>query len=143
MRIHSRYHRPVSYLPIAGRTVRLLVMARRFYCDAALCGRRIFAERFDGSLLAPWACRTARLDHLVHHLGLALDGRRAASFARRVMLPVSNDPLLRVLRRRGSPRVVPPTVIGIDDRAWRRNQCYGTIICYLERHRTIALLPDR
>jgi transposase len=59
------------------------------------------------------------------------------------MLPVSNDTLLRVVRRRGSPRFVPPTVVGIDDWAWRRNQRYGTIICDLERRKTIALLPDR
>jgi hypothetical protein len=26
-------------------------------------------------LLAPWARRTARLDHIVHHLGLALGPR--------------------------------------------------------------------
>ena len=142
-RIHSRYHRRLADLPIAGRPVRLLVKARRFYCDAVLCGRRIFTERFDGDLLAPWARRTARLDHIVHYLGLALGGRPAASFARRLMLPVSNDTLLRVVRRRGSPRFVPPTVIGIDDWAWRRNQRYGTIICDLERRKTIALLPDR
>ncbi len=82
-RIHSRYHRRLADLPIAGRPVRLLVKTRRFYCDAVLCGRRIFTERFDDGLLAPWARRTARLDHIVHHLGLALGGRPAASFARR------------------------------------------------------------
>ena len=37
----------------------------------------------------------------------------------------------------------PPTVVGLDDWAWRRNQRYGTIICDLERRKTIALLPDR
>lgn len=79
----------------------------------------------------------------VHCLGLALGGRPAASFSRRLMLPVSNDTLLRVVRRRGSPRFVAPTVVGIDDWAWRRNQRYGTIICDLERRKTIALLPDR
>lgn len=46
-------------------------------------------------------------------------------------------------RRYGSPRFLPPTVIGIDDWAWRRNQRYGTLICDLERRRTIALLADR
>lgn len=142
-RVHSRYRRRLADLPIAGRQVRLMVLARRFYCHAVLCGRRVFTERFDADVLAPWARRTARLDHIVHHLGLALGGRPAASFARRLMVPVSRDTLLRVVRRRGSPRFVPPTVIGIDDWAWRRNQRYGTLICDLERRRTIALLPDR
>ena len=142
-RVHSRYRRRLADLPIAGRPVRLVVLARRFYCHVVLCGRRIFAERFDADVLAPWARRTARLEHIVHHLGLALGGRPAASFARRLMVPVSNDTLLRVVRRRGSPRFIPPTVIGIDDWAWRRNQRYGTLICDLERRKTIALLPDR
>jgi hypothetical protein len=121
---------------MAGKPVRLVIAARRFHCDGVLCGRRIFAERFAGDILAPWARRTARLDHIVHHLGLALGGRPAASFAQRLMPPVSNDTLLRVVRRRGSPRFVPPTVIGIDDWAWRRNQRYGTIICDLDRRPT-------
>jgi transposase len=142
-RIHSRYRRRLTDLPIANRPVQIVIQARRFHCDAVICGRRIFAERFDKNVLAPWARRTARLDHVVHCLGLALGDRPAARFARRLMLPVSNDTLLRVVRRRGSPRFVAPTVIGIDDWAWRRNQRYGTIICDLERRKTIALLPDR
>ena len=142
-RIHSRYLRRLTDLPLAGRPVRLVVVARRFHCDAASCGRRIFTERFSDGVLAPWARRTGRLDYVVHHLGLVLGGRPAASFARRLMLPVSNDTLLRVVRRRGCPAFTPPTVIGIDDWAWRRNQRYGTIICDLERRRLISLLPDR
>src|SRR3546814_6668172 len=67
-RIHSRYLRRLTDLPIAGHPVRLLVKARRFYCDAVLCGRHIFTERFESGLLAHWARRTARLDHIVHHL---------------------------------------------------------------------------
>lgn len=142
-RVHSRYRRHLADLPMAGKPVRLVVRARRFHCDTVVCGRRIFAERFEDNVLVPWARRTARLDHIVRHLGLALGGRPAASFARRLMLPVSNDTLLRVVRRHGIPNFVPPTVIGIDDWAWRRNQRYGTIICDLERRRTIALLPNR
>jgi transposase len=126
---------------MGGRSVTLLVQARRFYCDVAACARRIYAERIEG--LAPWGRRTARLDQIVHHLGLVLGGRPAASLAHRLMLPVSNDTLLRVVRRRGKPTFVPPRVIGIDDWAWRRNCRYGTIVCDLERRRTIALLPDR
>jgi transposase len=131
-RVHSHYQRLLGDLPMAGWTVRLRLQARRFRCDAAGCRRRVFTERFDPEVLAPWARRTNRLDELVHHLAIALGGRPASRLARRLMLPVSKDALLRVVRRRGSPRLAPPAVIGIDDWAWRRNQRYGTIICDLE-----------
>jgi transposase len=108
-----------------------------------LCGRQIFAERFPDDVLAPWARRTARLDCIVHHLGLALGGRPAATFSQRLMLPVSNDTLLRVVRRRARTPREPLNAIGIDDWAWRRNHSYGTIVCDLERRRPVTLLPDR
>ena len=142
-RVHSRYSRRLADLPISGRRVFLVLLARRFRCMATCCARRIFTERFDNDVLKPWARRTARLDQIVHCLALALGGRPAAGFSQRLCIPVSNDTLLRALRRRGSPSFPPPMVIGIDDWAWRRNQRYGTLICDLERRKTIALLPDR
>ena len=45
-RVHSQYRRRVTDLPLSGRIVQLLVIARRFRCDAVLCGRQIFTERF-------------------------------------------------------------------------------------------------
>ena len=143
-RVHSRYRRRVTDLPLSGRIVHLQVIARRFRCDAVLCGRQIFTERFADGVLAPSSRRTARLDSIVHHLGLALGGRPAAGFAKRLMLPVSKDTLLRVVRRRRSrPPTDPLRVIGIDDWAWRRNYRYGSIVCDLERRRVVTLLPDR
>ena len=142
-RVHSRYVRRVSDLPCSGRLVRLHIMTRRFCCEAPQCPRRIFAERFDEAVLPVRSRRTARLEGLVHHLGLALGGRPAASFAKRLMLPVSNDTLLRVVRRRARADVGRLSVIGIDDWAFRRNHRYGTIVCDLERRRVVALLPDR
>jgi transposase len=94
-------------------------------------------------VLGERARRTGRLEDIVHHLGLALGGRPGAGFAQRLMLPVSNDTLLRVVRRRTLPRTEPLTVIGIDDWAFRRNHRYGTIVCDLERRRVVALLADR
>ncbi|WP_333968626.1 transposase family protein [Bradyrhizobium sp. CCBAU 45384] len=61
-RVHSRYRGRVTDLPLSGRIVQLVVIARRFRFDAVLCGRQIFTERFAEGVLAPSARRTARLD---------------------------------------------------------------------------------
>lgn len=143
-RVQSRYRRTASDLPLSGRAVSLAVTVRRFHCDGAQCTRRIFAERFGEEILAPFARRTGRLETIVHHLGLALGGRPGAGFARRLKVPVSNDTLIRVVRRRATAKAcAPPRVVGIDDFAFRRNCRYGTIVVDLEQRRILKLLPDR
>lgn len=58
-------------------------------------------------------------------------------------MPVSGDTLLRMIRSAPVSSFVAPTIVGIDDWAWRRGQRYGTIICDLERNRVLDLPPDR
>jgi transposase len=119
------------------------VTVRRFRCAEPGCGRRIFAEQLGGAVAGRSARRTSRLELIVRHLGIALGGRPAAALARRLMLPVSRDTLLRVVRGQVPQDRPPVHVIGIDDWAWKRGQRYGSIICDLERRRIVDLLPDR
>lgn len=141
--VHSRYQRQLLDLPSHGRAVQLRLTVRRFRCREPSCGRRIFAESPGNAIASRSARRTSRLETVVHHLGIALGGRPAAALARRLMLPVSKDTLLRVVRRRATCDTAPLRVIGIDDWAWKRGQRYGSIICDLERRRVVDLLPDR
>lgn len=55
----------------------------------------------------------------------------------------SPDTLLRLLRRLPDRPIEPPRVVSLDDWALRRGSCYGIIICDLERHCRLGLLPDR
>lgn len=142
-RVHSHYRRRISDLPAHGHAVIVEVTVRRFRCAASACPRSIFAERLACEAAPPFARRTVRLDRIVHCCGIALGGRPAARLARRLMLPVSRDTLLRTVRRRARPYEAPLHVVGIDDWAWKRGQRYGTLICDLERRRIVDLLPDR
>jgi transposase len=142
--VHSRYERRLLDLPSHGRAVHLCVQVRRFRCGNAACPRRIFGEPLGDGIAPRAARRTSRLEGIVHHLGIALGGRPAARLAHRLMLPVSRDTLLRVMRRRAvSLGSEPVQIVGIDDFAWKRGQRYGTIVCDLDRRRIIDLLADR
>ena len=98
-RRHSSYRRRPLDLPWRGATVRLVVHARRFFCDVPTCPRKIFAERFDG-LLACYAQRTASVTALLIEFGLRAGGEGGARLARKAGIPTSPDTLLRLVRGR-------------------------------------------
>jgi transposase len=142
-RVHSHYVRFLSDLPAHGRRVRIALTVRRFRCGNDVCPRVIFAERFGEDTILPYARRTARLQTIVHHLGLALGGRPGQGLARRLLMPVSKTTLLRTVRARAPEARPASRVIGIDDWAWKRGHRYGSLVCDLERREIVDLLPDR
>ncbi len=141
-RVHSRYLRLVRDLPVADRSLCLLLRVRRFFCDALSCPRRTFAERLPA--LMPYRVRrTPRLTQSLRAIGFASGGEAGARLATRLRMPTSGDTLLRILRATPPVNAPPATVIGIDDFALRKGRVYGTIIVDLERRTPIDLLPDR
>ena len=139
-RVHSLHRRRLLDLPSHGHAVVLVV---RFRCAASDCPRRTFAKRLPPGTAVGSGRRTARLDGLVRDLGAVLGDRPGSGLARRLMLPVRKDAVLRAIRRSSPPEAGATRVIGIDEWAWRRRQRYGTLICNAERRRVVDLLPDR
>ncbi len=141
-RLHSHYRRTLTDLPWGGRSVRLSLRVRRFRCSCSECPRRIFAERLP-DLVEPYARKTTRLHEILQLVGFALGGEGGARLLQRLGMTASPSTLLRYVR--GSPEAVypEPSVVGIDDWAFRRGRRYGTMIVDLERHQMIDLLEDR
>ncbi|WP_027584517.1 ISL3 family transposase [Bradyrhizobium sp. Ai1a-2] len=115
--------------------------ARRFRCANPQCPRQIFTERLPATV-RPKARRTTRLGESQLAIGFAVGGEPGSRLSRKLAMPISSDTLLRMIHSAPLPDFVAPTVIGIDDWAWRRGQRYGTIICDLERNCVLDLLPD-
>lgn len=64
---------------------------------------------------------------------------------RRLGMPISDDTILRHLKRSASGADDQPSarIVGIDDWSWRKSWRYGTIIVDLERREVMDILEDR
>jgi hypothetical protein len=88
-RVHSPYECTVLALNWGARTVTLVLVVRRFFCDVKTCLRKIFTERLP-EVVAPYARRTIRLQDEVETLAFEFGGEAGARVARRLQYGLSS-----------------------------------------------------
>jgi transposase len=142
-RIHSKYVRKLSDLPISGSQARIELTARKYFCDNALCTRKIFTERFDCEIM-PYNRRLIRSNDLLVRMALELGGNMGSKISNYVKIPVSASTMLRIIKKLHiADKPVTSGIIGVDDWAFKKGNTYGTIIVDLQSKEVIDLLPDR
>jgi transposase len=141
---HSSYVRHLRDLPVQGRPVKLLVRVARWRCRNPGCARQIFCQRLD-QVAHRHARETKRFGEILQLLGHAVGGRPGERLSTRLGLPISDDTLLRRVKRwaRLRPAIPPIAVLGVDDWAWRKGYGrYGAILVDLRRRKVADLLPE-
>ncbi|PRD42915.1 ISL3 family transposase [Phyllobacterium phragmitis] len=141
---HGWSYRSLQDLPIQGNEVTVWLQLSRWRCTYRQCGRKTFTDRVP-AIASPYARRTTRVADIVGLLGHSTGGRPGERLMRRLGMSISDDTILRHLKRNAS-RVgdeAPARIVGIDDWSWRKSWRYGTIIVDLERRKVMDILEGR
>jgi transposase len=140
---HSRYFRHLQDLPVQGAAVVVKMQVSRWRCLNRECERETFTDQLP-EIVCPHARRTQRIAELVHLFGHGTGGRSGERLMKRLGMPVSDDTILRHLKRQVA-RLRARTLVrvaGIDDWSWRKGRTYGTIIVDLERREVVDVLQE-
>ena len=126
-RVHSRYQRTIADVAFGGRNLVLKLLVRKWICPEASCSRRIFAERFP-EVVQRYARMTDRLIKALQSAGVITNGADAAQIAESFGVPTTAKTIIRRVLQLPLPSKGSVRKVGIDEWAWKKGQCYGTIL---------------
>jgi len=102
-RLHSRYFRHLQNLPVQGAVVTVKLRVSRWRCLNGDCEHRTFADQLP-EIVSPHARRTRRIAEIIHLFGHGTGGRPGERLMKRLGMPVSDDTVLRQLKRQVAMR---------------------------------------
>ncbi|UXU08793.1 transposase family protein [Agrobacterium tumefaciens] len=113
---HGWSYRSLQDLPVQGKAVTLRLQLSRWRCAYRQCKRQTFTEELP-TIASPYARRTTRVPEIVGLLGHSTGGRSGQRLIQRLGMSISDDTILRHLKRSVSRVDDLPSarIIGIDD----------------------------
>ncbi|MCT9094303.1 ISL3 family transposase [Streptomyces sp. ASQP_92] len=140
-RVHSRYWRQISELPVGGRGLIVRLHVRRFFCDQSQCQRRTFVEQVAG-LTEPRRRSSPAAQSVMRAVATELGGRPGQRLCAKLRLHGRRTALLAQLVAPPVPARAP-RILGIDEFAFRKGRTYGTVLVDVENSRPVDVLPNR
>ncbi|NGO46106.1 transposase family protein [Streptomyces sp. YC419] len=119
-RVHSRYWRHISELPVGGRGLIVRLHVRRFFCYQSQCQRRTFVEQVAG-LTEPRRRSSSAARSAIRAVAMRLGGRPGQRLCAKLRLHGRRTALLEQLVAPLVPARAP-RVLGIDEFAFRKGR---------------------
>ncbi|MCL1689418.1 ISL3 family transposase [Elizabethkingia anophelis] len=141
-KVHSYYTRKFKDLSIVGKETVIFLKTRKLYCLFQKCSIKVFTERFKEHFLS-YKRYTARFEAICLKIILQSGARPSEKILRMMGISISDSSLLRLLSKMELPGISAPSVLGIDDWAYKKKHRYGTILVNLETRTVVDVLKDR
>ncbi|MHC5262669.1 transposase family protein [Streptomyces sp. UC4497] len=132
-RVHSRYWRQISEVPVSGRWLIVRLHVRRFFCDQSQCQCRTFVEQVAG-LTEPRRRSSPAARPVMKAVATELGGRPGQRLCAKLRLHGRRTALLGQLVAPPVPARAP-RILGIDEFAFRKGRTYGTVLVDVENSR--------
>lgn len=141
---HSKYTRTIKDCSILGKSVTLVIEAKKAFCLNISCKRKIFTERLS-SLVNSYSRVTIRLEKLLEKLAFSVSAEQASKLALYFGTSKSPHYFLRLIRKSDVNNLNTKKYvnIGVDDFAFKKGCNYGSLICDLDTKKPIDVLDSR
>ncbi len=140
-KIHDRYIRTISDLPVFQHRTIIRLKIRKFKCGNTRCKRKVFSEQIPAILR--YSRRTNRVLGILDSLAIELTGKLGSILSKQLFITVSCSTITRIAHSQQLSEIKQPRVLGVDDWAYRKGVSYGTILIDMETSKPIDILPSR